>query len=191
LPEQQAEDLGRGISVLRPRVIIKHSDGGHRMSTTKAMRKTLIIVAALALGLGAAPRAEEWKPLQTFEVGTQATSISSMEVIRLRNMYCGGEPPGAAGFSFMEANQDAKNAAFVGCVMYVLGVVDMLREWQKIDPMHALHICVPRTASSGQLILVVQEHIEATTPWQQGQSDAATAVIAALEAKWPCPRGAR
>jgi hypothetical protein len=159
------------------------------MSTTKAMRKTLIIVAALALGLGAAPRAEERKPgVATWKVGEQATSLHSMEVWRLRDTYCGGEPPGD---EFMKANQDAKNAAFIGCVMYVLGVVDMLREWQKIDPTHALHICVPGTASSGQLILVVQEHIEATTPWQQGQSDAATAVIAALEAKWPCLRGAR
>jgi uncharacterized protein YceK len=33
----------------------------------------------------------------------------------------------------------------------------------------------------------VQEHIEATAPWQRQQIDAATAVIAALAAKWPCP----
>jgi Rap1a immunity proteins len=97
------------------------------------------------------------------------------------------------GDEFGKANQDAKNAAFTGCVMYVLGVVDMLREWQRIHPMHAPHICVPRSVSSGELILVVQEHLEATTPWRQMQSesDAATAVIAALEAKWPCPRGVR
>jgi hypothetical protein len=27
--------------------------------------------------------------------------------------------------------------------MYVLGAVDMMREWQKIDPVHALPVCVP------------------------------------------------
>jgi len=118
--------------------------------------------------------------MATSKVGEQAISLYSMEVSRLREMYCGGE---ATLDESMKPNQDAKNAAFIGCVMYVLGVVDMLQEWQKIDPTHALQLCVPRTASSGQLILVVQEHIEATTPWQQGQSDAATAVIAALEAK--------
>jgi hypothetical protein len=147
------------------------------------MRKSLIIAAVLALGLGA-PHAEERRPGQaTWIVGEETSGIHSMEVTRLREAHCGGTPPGES-----ERNQDAKNAAFVGCMMYVLGAVDMLRELQKIDPTHAPHICVPRTASAGSLILVVQENIEATTPWRKSQTDAATAVMDAMKAKWPCPR---
>jgi hypothetical protein len=37
----------------------------------------------------------------------------------------------------------------------VLGVLDMLREWQKIDPTHALPVCVPRNVKAGGLIVVV------------------------------------
>jgi hypothetical protein len=82
----------------------------------------------------------------------------------------------------------AKNAEFAACVMYVLGAVDMLREWQKIDPVHALPVCVPRTVSAGGLILEIQKYIEADRPWQRQQVDAATAVIAALASTWPCER---
>jgi hypothetical protein len=75
--------------------------------------------------------------------------------------------------------------------MYVLGVIDMVREWQKIDPVHAPPLCVPRNATAGGLVIVVQDYLEATTPWREQQWDATPAVIAALKAKWPCPRGAR
>jgi hypothetical protein len=95
---------------------------------------------------------------ETFRVGVEATNMLSMSVINLRERSCGGEST--------EGNQDAKNAKFIGCVMYVLGVVDMLREWQKIDPTHALPVCVPRNVTSGALIIVVHDHIEATTPWR-------------------------
>jgi len=58
---------------------------------------------------------------------------------------------------------------------------------KKANPTHAPRICVPRTASAGSLILVVQENIEATTPWRRSQTDAATAVMDAVKAKRPCP----
>src|SRR5436190_9619992 len=61
----------------------------------------------------------------TFKVGEESTSLSSMSVINLRDQNCGGDGT--------EGNQDAKNSKFIGCVMYVLGVVDMLREWQIIQ----------------------------------------------------------
>jgi hypothetical protein len=48
-------------------------------------------------------------------LGLEATDLTSMSVIKLREAYCGGE--------FTEGNQDMKNATFIGCVMYVLGVV--------------------------------------------------------------------
>ena len=70
----------------------------------------------------------------------------------------------------------------------VLGVLDMLREWQKIDPTHALPVCVPRNVTAGGLIVVVQDYIEAAAPWRKEQWDATTSVIAALQAKWPCER---
>ena len=99
----------------------------------------------------------------------------------LGSEYCGGKES-------QGRNQNVKNAEFLACAMYLLGALDMLREWQKIDPVHALPVCVPRNLDAGALILVVQEHIEATTPWRQQQNDASTAVIAALTAKWPCER---
>jgi len=103
-----------------------------------------------------------------------------MNVTRLRATYCGGE--------LTKGDQQAKNAKFIGCMMYVLGVLDMLREWQKIDPTHALPVCVPRNATAGGLIVVVHDYIEATAPWRKEQWDATTAVIAALKSKWPCER---
>jgi Rap1a immunity proteins len=151
-------------------------------TTNKVIKKTLVIIlAALALGFDA-PYAEERPSVKVYE---ELAGVHSMDVVHLREMYCGGQPPGE------KRSQAEKNEAFIGCMMYILGTVDMLRELQKIDPTHAPHICVPRTASSGSLILAVQEHIEATTPWREQQTDAATAVIAALAAKWPCPRGTR
>jgi hypothetical protein len=56
-----------------------------------------------------------------------------------------------------------QNAQFAVCVMYVLGV-DMLSQWHKDDPVYAPRGCVPRTITAGDLILAVQEHIEATAP---------------------------
>jgi hypothetical protein len=152
---------------------------GHRM-ITRAIRTILIVVSALGIGFGA-PHAEEGPSMKVYG---EFADINSMPVYRLRELYCGGVPPGE-----LQRSQQEKNEAFMGCMMYILGVVDMLRELEKIDPTHAPHICVPRTATAGSLILVVQEHIEATTPWREQQTDAATSVIAALNAKWPCARG--
>jgi hypothetical protein len=117
--------------------------------------------------------------LATVKPGLEATDMVSMSVMNLRDeYYCGG--------SSTAGNQDAKNLKFAGCVMYVLGVVDMLREWQNIDPSRSVRVCVPRNVTSGQLIIVVQDYIEAKAPWREGQNDATTAVIGALKAKWPC-----
>lgn len=144
------------------------------------MRKMLII--ALLFGLGAA-HAEEPSKTPTNpgvdEIARRAMVTNSLPVWYLREPYCGG---GSGN------DQDAKNAAFAACVMYVLGAVDMMREWQKIDPARALPMCVPRNVDAGGLIIAIQEHIEAMAPWQRQQVDAATAVIAALAAKWPCER---
>ena len=150
--------------------------------TINADGKTFIIAVALALGLSlGTPHAEEQRAgTETFRVGEEAANLLSMNVTSLRAAVCGGERT--------QGTQNAKNAKFVGCVMYVLGVVDMLREWQKIDPVHAPSVCVPRTATAGGLIVVVQEHIEATAPWREQQWDATSTVIAALKAKWPCQR---
>jgi hypothetical protein len=149
-------------------------------SAAKVIKGLLIFVGAFALGFGAL-HAEEQRPGNaTWKVGEEATALTSMNIINLRDAVCGG--------NLTQGTQDAKNAKFVGCVMYVLGVIDMLREWQKIDPAHAPSVCVPRAATAGGLIVVVQDHIEGTTPWREQQWDAAPSVIAALKAKWPCQR---
>jgi hypothetical protein len=144
----------------------------------KKLVATTRLLFAIMLGLGTA-QAAEWSK-EVGEVATKAIGTYSLHVGALQNRdtSCGD------GLG----SQDAKNAEFAACVMYVLGAVDMLREWQKIDPVHALPVCVPRTVSAGGLIIAVQEHIKATAPWRHEQSDAATAVIAALAAKWPCGR---
>jgi hypothetical protein len=140
------------------------------------MRRFVKVLAAIVVSLTiAAPAGAE---TETFKVGEEATNLLSMSVINLREGSCGG--------SQTQGNQDAKNAKFVGCVMYVLGVVDMLREWQRIDPANAPSACVPRNAKSGELIIVVHDYIEATAPWREQQHDATTSVIRALKAKWPC-----
>jgi uncharacterized protein len=146
------------------------------------MRNILIIVAALMLELGVL-HAEELSKSQAFNEGIsefteKAIGTQSLHVGSLRDTSCGRNPL---------VNQDANNAAFAACVMYVLGAVDMIREWQKIDPVHALPVCVPQTITAGGLIIAIQEYIEATAPWQHQQTDAATSVLAALRAKWPCP----
>ena len=101
------------------------------------MRKMLSIA-----GLGAAQAAE---PSKTFDpevgkVAERAMGANSLHVTYLRDDNCGGRQAGGS--------QDAKNAQFTACVMYVLGAVDMIREWQKIDPVHALPVCVPRNVSA-------------------------------------------
>ena len=146
------------------------------------MRKVLIIAAALMLlGLGVLHAEGPYRATNPdiSKFSQQAIGAQSLNVGLLRDTNCGGNPL---------VDQDANNAAFAACVMYVLGAVDMIREWQKADPAHAPPACIPRTVSAGGLILAVQEHIEATAPWREQQSDASTAVIAALEAKWPCQR---
>jgi hypothetical protein len=76
--------------------------------------------------------------------------------------------------------------SFVSKTVCSDGDVDMIPEWQCIDPALAPPACIPRTISAGGLILAIQEHIEVTAPWHQQQTDAASAVIAALAVKWPC-----
>jgi hypothetical protein len=114
----------------------------------------------------------------SFKLGLEASDRLSMSVISLREQNCGGQ--------MTRGNQDAKNLRFTECVAYVLGVVDMLREWQKIDPPHAPSVCVPRNTTSGQLIIVVQDYIEKAAPWRARQNDATPAIIEALKAQWPC-----
>jgi Rap1a immunity proteins len=151
----------------------------HEWSNT--MRLTLI-ATVLMLMLGTPYAEERQQAPETFRVGLEATNLISMNVTNLRDALCGGE--------YTQGNQDAKNAKFIGCVMYVLGAVDMMWEWQKVDPKHA-RLCVPRTVTAGELIIVVQEHIEATTPWRSQHFEAAPIIVAAIAAKWPCPRDAR
>jgi Rap1a immunity proteins len=143
------------------------------------MRKMLIVAASLAFGPAQAEPSKAPLDPEISALGARAMDTHSLDVSYLRESICGGA---------MDRTMNAKNAEFAACVMYVLGAVDMMREWQKVDPVHALPLCVPRNARAGELILAVQEHIEATAPWQRHQSDAATAVIAALAAKWPCGR---
>jgi Rap1a immunity proteins len=138
------------------------------------MRKMLIVAFSFMLVLSRAHAADP----EVAKVAEQAMNAHALMVGSLRDTNCGG------GFG---SNQDAKNAEFAACVMYVLGAVEMIWEWQKIDPVHAPRVCVPRTVTAGDLILAVQNHIEATTPWRKAQFDAAPAVLAALAAKWPCP----
>jgi Rap1a immunity proteins len=142
------------------------------------MRDIRKLLAIIVLGLFTCAMPANADP-GTFNRSLEAINKLSMEVSSLRAMYCGGE--------FTDGDQNAKNEKFVGCVMYVLGVVDMLREWQKLDPTNALPLCVPRNVTSGQLIIVVQDYIEGKQPWRQAQHDATTAIIGALKAKWPCP----
>jgi hypothetical protein len=146
------------------------------------MRNMLIVaIAVVALGPSvlhaAEPSKNQAKNSDITKLSMEAMNAQSLNVVSLRETPCGGNPL---------VDQDAKNAAFAACVMYVLGAVDMMREWQKADPADAPPACVPRTISAGGLILAVQEHIEATAPWHQQQFDASTAVMAALAAKWPC-----
>jgi hypothetical protein len=148
---------------------------------TKVMEKAFVLAIVLVLGPCATRGEEGQRAPATFKLGLELTELTSMNVVKLRDKYCGGE--------LTEGNQDTKNAMFIGCVMYVLGIVDTLREQQKIEPTHAL--CVPRNVTAGNLIIAVQDYIEMAAPWREQQLDASMAVIAALKAKWPCPRGVR
>jgi hypothetical protein len=144
------------------------------------MRKILIVVAALGLGAAHAeePSKTPFDP-EVAEVAHRATEIFSLHrrLLAEHVLWRGTMPPGREE-RWVRRVRD----------VYVLGAVDMMREWQKIDPVHALPVCVPRNARAGDLIIAIQEHIEATAPWRRQQFDAATAVIAALAAKWPCER---
>jgi hypothetical protein len=140
-----------------------------------------MLILALVFGLGAAQAEEQPKKSpsdpKVAEVASQAMGTKSLHVGHLREMHCGGAS---------DISMSARNAAFAACVMYLVGAVDMMRELQKMDPVHALPVCVPRNISGGDLLIAIQEHVEASAPWRQQQVDAATAVIAALRAKWPC-----
>jgi Rap1a immunity proteins len=149
------------------------------MTVTRTL--TTVVVTLALSGIANAQTPPE-ATRETWKAGEEATALNSMSVINLRTGYCGGD--------MTEGSQKRKNIKFIGCVMYVLGVVDMLREWQKLDPTHALPVCVPRSVDAGRLIVVVHDYIEATAPWRQQQLDATTSVIGALKATWPCP-GAR
>ena len=142
------------------------------------MRKMPLLALTLAL-YGTAHAADR----DVAEVAERAMSTHSLGVGNLRELFCGG--------NLVKTNQDAKNAEFAACVMYVLGAVDMVWEWQKIDPVQSPRACIPRTVTGGDLILAVQNHIEATTPWRNQQFEAAPAIIAAIAAKWPCAHGPR
>lgn len=135
--------------------------------------RPLLIILALIWSIGVI-RAESPTGKAEEEMG----NLQGMSVIQLREQSCGGR--GAEG------HQEFKNAKFVGCEMFVLGVVEMLREWQKLDPSHAPNVCVPRNISSGALIIVVHDYIEKTMPWRNQQNDATTSIIGAFKDKWPC-----
>src|SRR5437660_1509169 len=108
-------------------------DGGRGV----AMANRKAVMLALALGAASPIQLATAADPEIGKVGARAIGAYSLDVSNLRDAMCGGGEG---------SNQDAKNAEFAGCVMYVLGAVDMLREWQKIDPVHAPRVCVPRTA---------------------------------------------
>ena len=61
-------------------------------STTKVMRKTLIIImAALALAFDA-PHVKSQPSMKIYE---ELGGVQSMQVVRLRDPYCGGVPAGS------------------------------------------------------------------------------------------------
>jgi len=106
------------------------------------MRKMLIL--AIVLGLGPVQAAEPSKAADP-EVSNffdQKMTAQTLDVSSLQDRYCGGKE----GKWRSAGRMDLNNTEFVACVMYVLGAVDMIREWQKIDPVHALPVCVPRFA---------------------------------------------
>jgi hypothetical protein len=114
------------------------------------MRNVLIIAAAIVvLGPNVSYAAEPSKnkannpDITGFSMAVM--NAQSADVASLRETPCGGNP---------SIDQDANNAAFAACVMYVLGAVDMIREW--LDPTHAPRVCAPRTVSTDGLILVIQ-----------------------------------
>lgn len=109
------------------------------------------------------------------EAGMEMADRATMSVIQLRDSSCGG------GIE----QQAVKNLRFNGCVMFVLGTVEMLREWQKANPAQAPRACVPRNVRAGDQIIAVQQYIDENKAWQNNQ-DATTAVIAAVKARWPC-----
>jgi hypothetical protein len=63
---------------------------------------------------------------ETTQAGSELTDRSSMSVRQLRDGSCNGE-----------GTQDVRNPRFIGCVMFVLGAVEMLREWQRANPAQA------------------------------------------------------
>jgi hypothetical protein len=111
----------------------------------------------------------------TMDAGLDLIDRSTMNTMQLRSGMCGDQG----------ANQDAKNLRFTGCTMFIFGAVEMLREWQKSNPAQAPKVCVPRNVRAGDLIIAVQQYIEANRAWQNN-SDATTVIVAALKARWPC-----
>ena len=99
--------------------------------------RTFIIAAAFVFSLTAAQPADWSKEIYNF--AEQLSGYDGLEVTSLREERCGGDNS--------LANQDLKNTQFIACVMYVLGAIDMLREWQKIDPAHATYMCPPNQGS--------------------------------------------
>jgi hypothetical protein len=96
------------------------------------MMKMLIAAAVLGLSVAHAEEASKTpSDPEVAKVAERAMNTYSLNIGYLREEFCGGGSP------------DANNAKFAACVMYVLGAVDMMREWQKIDPVHALPVCVP------------------------------------------------
>ena len=66
--------------------------------------------------------------------------------------------------------------------MFVLGAVEMLREWQRAG---GPKVCVPRNIRAGDLIIAVQQYIEEKQAWRNN-ADATTVIVDALKTRWPC-----
>jgi hypothetical protein len=105
-------------------------------------------------------------------VGMEMTDKTSMSAIQLREGSCGGGTE----------EQAIKNLRFNSCVMFVLGAVEMLREWQRAG---GPKVCAPRNIRAGDLIIAVQQYIEEKQAWRNN-TDATTVIVDALKARWPC-----
>jgi hypothetical protein len=97
------------------------------------MSKILVVAVSFVLVLSTAHAADP----EVSKVAQEAIDTHALMVGSLRDENCGG------GFG---SNQDAKNAKFAACVMYVLGAAEMIWEWQKIDVrMHHRYVSPERS----------------------------------------------
>jgi hypothetical protein len=119
---------------MRPRVA-----GGRKL-----MMNIRIALAAVVVGFAFAGPANAQSATDT--VALEATDLLSMSVNNLREPNCGGVE--------FKIRKSGREESQVRRMRDVLGVVDMLRDWQRLDPTRAPSVCVPRNVTSGQLILV-------------------------------------